>query len=241
MVDKGFKILNKGGNKLNKLREIIYPKWCFGCGKAGSYLCASCRIRKIRHIYEPVCPVCQTTVSGCFVHQDCQEYTYLDGVISVGRYEGLLKKLILAAKYQYYFAVLEELAELLRLKLREFESLAADAVITYVPSSPERKRWRGFNQSEMLANFLAGEEVHKVLDKKAGAAAQATLNRYERLQNLQGSFFISAKSPSVLAKVRKVLIIDDVFTTGATAENCSKEIKRNNPDVNVYMLTVARS
>ncbi len=224
---------------LHKVAQVAFPKYCYGCGRVGSYLCGRCRIYKINHIFEQVCHVCHLPTGNGELHSECKQYTYLDGVIALGRYEGVLKDLILAAKYQFYEAVLVELAELLALRVLEYPYLSESCFITFVPASRQRKRWRGFNQAEKLANFLCLGVVKGVLVKSPGTKVQAKLDRADRLVNLQNAIWLDKDYFQLVAESRSVVIVDDVFTTGATLESCSRELKRNNPGLVVYSLVLA--
>lgn len=114
-------------------------------------------------------------------------------------------------------------------------------IITYVPISRKRRRERGFNQAEEMAKELAkatGIEVMELLVKSKDGKNQAKLNQAERLKNLAGSF--SAKSDGIKLTGKNILIIDDVFTTGTTLDECSKVLRKLKPK-KIYTYTFAKT
>ncbi len=110
--------------------------------------------------------------------------------------------------------------------------------MTYVPLSRDKRADRGFNQAELLARKVSRETeipLFRSLSKKETTRPQAELKREERLTNVRGSF-----TWEEVVGFSNVLLIDDVFTTGATADECSKTLKRAGAE-RVYVATLARS
>lgn len=111
-------------------------------------------------------------------------------------------------------------------------------LITYVPLTDRKLRERGFNQAKLLARYLAQEvdlPLVEALMKTRETQPQAELGRKERRTNLKDSF-----APVRTIHRDEVLLIDDVFTTGATATECSKALKHAGAK-RVYVVTLARS
>ena len=101
-----------------------------------------------------------------------------------------------------------------------------DARITFVPMHPLRERKRGFNHSEILARNAAerlGMECSCLLKRTRNAPQQARLSREERIRNLEGAFCVPDGMEDKV-KGRNILLIDDVFTTGATAKSCAEAL-----------------
>jgi ComF family protein len=112
-------------------------------------------------------------------------------------------------------------------------------VIVPVPLHRKRQRTRGYNQSEIIASGVS-EIMHipmepNLLTRKVHRGSQTILGRYERFENVSGSFCISRKAPQMDGK--KILLIDDVLTTGATLEACCQVLLRKYT-CKVYMATV---
>jgi ComF family protein len=168
----------------------------------------------------------------------------LDGVSCFWRYEGLVKKLISEAKYEYYYDQLKQLAidswQLANRPefalLRKFLELGP--VVVPVPLHNKRMRERGFNQAELVGQQvgkLAGLKLEKLLIKVKETEQQVGKNRKERLENLKNAFKIS--NYSNLPK--NVLLVDDVWTTGTTLSECAKVLKQAGVK-KVWGLVVAR-
>jgi len=165
-----------------------------------------------------------------------QGHTSFDLAYSFGSYEGSLQKLIHLFKY----AKIETLAApLSRLLLR---ALPRDLNFDHVMAMPMhwRKQWeRGFNQAELLAGPIArrfGLKLSGNLRRKRYTKSQAGLDEQERQKNLKGSF--SVRRPDRIIG-KRILLIDDVFTTGATLRAAAQALKDAGA-AHVFVLTLAR-
>jgi ComF family protein len=118
-------------------------------------------------------------------------------------------------------------------------------ILVPVPLHPTRQRLRGFNQSEILAEELAKYlklRVCRALERCQPTDAQATLTRAQRLENLRHAFKLSpsyAQQHSSL-RGRTILLLDDVFTTGATVDECARLLRREGKVQKVVVVTAAR-
>jgi ComF family protein len=141
----------------------------------------------------------------------------LSGVVIAAHYESPLKEAIWQLKYGGARYLSRQLAELLRDPLSDTRAKA----ITAVPLHKRREWWRGYNQAELLAKNLKGESLpySRILKRVKLGKPQVELGRKERLKNLDGAFKTTATPPS------RVLLIDDVATTGATLEACARELR----------------
>jgi len=113
----------------------------------------------------------------------------------------------------------------------------ADALV-FVPMTKKAIKKRGYNQSELLARQLSkrvGLPVLDVMEKKADTTRQAKLTRSERLMNLKGIFSVTDKAA---VRDKRVVVVDDVLTTGATAESMAYSLKKAGAKC-IYVLTVA--
>lgn len=163
---------------------------------------------------------------------------------SAGRYDGSLRKIVHAFKYQGRRALAQPLAALLHDTGRDLLS-GADAVVP-VPLHPLRALERGFNQSDDLARAL-GLPVWRVLRRVRHGPPQASLPAARRNANVRASFAVawrwrlaSRAHPTVRLHNRVVVLIDDVMTTGATLEACSQALLDAGVR-SVRALTVARA
>ena len=222
------------------VKNLLYPKICEGCGRVGRYLCETCRINQVEYMWGNVCHVCKQEVITGLTHLDCKEYSYLDGAVSIAKYIGVIESLIKEAKYQFAKDILEELVDLLAKKVLEHRALFEGGSITYVPATHYRQNWRGFNQSQVLAELLAAKlelSCLPILKRAGNTIAQAKLNRVDRLRNLQNVFKLNSKL-NVYPLPSKVIIVDDVITKGATLEQCAKVFRQNGVN-KIYGLTIA--
>jgi len=200
---------------LNKIKEgiidILIPRKCLGCGREGSYICSACEI---------------------FLSE-----LPLTGVPGVWEYEGIIEKAISKIKYDGCHDIINELIdkafEKMELKLPE------NTVVTYVPMWPKKERQRGFNQAELIARRVGektGKSVVGLLKKVKDNRTQVGLSLQERQENVRGVFSI-AKMTEV--EPSSILLVDDVYTTGATMNECTRVLRRAGVK-NVYGFTIAR-
>lgn len=112
-------------------------------------------------------------------------------------------------------------------------------LVTWVPIHPRKLKLRGYNQAELLAKALSfnlGLPCMDLLSKKKETKPQSKLNREERLKNILGVF---EPKPSIMVFGKRILLVDDVITTGATASECARVLKKMGAE-KVYVLALAR-
>jgi ComF family protein len=217
---------------------------CPICGgqSQGDILCDRCK-RSLKEITEGYCPLCgnlfpvskEITLCG-----DClTNLRQWDWFGFYGVYNGLLKELITSFKYLGDFSVLGVLQELLyRAYVKNNISFFPDIVVP-VPIHINRLRKRGFNQSLEISRLLVkrlGFYLKKdILIRVKDTVAQVGLNRSQRQYNVKNAFKIRTD-----LKGKNVLLVDDVFTTGATVRECVRELKKAGAK-KIGVLVVARS
>jgi competence protein ComFC len=157
----------------------------------------------------------------------------VDWSCAVDRYEGRMKEIIHALKYERRRTIAPPLGELMRLTGTR---LLKDAdVVVPVPLHPRREYQRGFNQAEDLASHL-GVPVARLLARVKHTRSQIELPADQRHSNVANAF---GYRPSALGIPKVVVLVDDVSTTGATLEACATVLKRNGVK-DVRALTAAR-
>ena len=193
--------------------EWLFPKNCFGCGKGGKYLCSLCE---------------EKLNNGVLKKLD-----QFEGIISIYKYDGVMKKIIEKVKYEFVSDAIEEMAELMAKKLKLNYPNIVDYwqkekfVLMSIPLYKYRKNWRGFNQSEILAEKL-GIALNlscenNVLVKEIKTKNQATIkNRQNRQKNIKNVFSVNSKKTNP----KKIILVDDVVTSGATM-TAAQRILRN--------------
>ncbi len=209
----------------NLLIDLIYPQRCPLCGKIASGICGQCR-PKMRIIRAPYCFSCgkQLDMDSEEYCKDCRStaHTYLRGRAFL-QYKGEEKEAIHKIKYENKREYLKPLAEMMAETLeREIERWEIDVCVP-IPMHPKKKRIRGFNQSEILAELLGkswGIMVDKkLLRKRKETGEQKKLTAKERKDNLKDAF----EAEDCTGK--RILLIDDVYTTGSTIDAAAEVLK----------------
>jgi len=214
------------------ISDIIFPKHCLGCQQEGSYLCNQC-VQKIPLNYKFSCPFCgQPSFFGkpCF---KCARRSNLESVMVASSYDcEIIKKSVKAFKYQFVEELAMPLGNILifylnllnkKLPVRlNFDYLMA------VPLHYKRFLYRGFNQAELLAEVTSLQFgwpiLKKTLIKKKFTRPQAELTQLERKDNIKGVFSLKEESRQLIIN-KKILLIDDILTTGATLNECARVLK----------------
>ena len=213
------------------LLRIIYPSKCMGCGRLldidkNQWLCGSCE----EYFAEPKgsrCESCGRITEHKGKCTDClKDSVYFDKGYCVLEYGNAVRNAILKFKYRnkfryakYFGGILSEYAA---------ENIVFDYdYVTAVPLHKSRLRERGYNQSELMARYLAksmGTEYRELLVRQRPTAPQNKLNRKQRQENIKNAF-IPVENADIEGK--GILVGDDIFTTGATMNECCKVLKKN--------------
>ena len=209
------------GCKWQVLIDFVYPKFCLGCGTDGILLCDECRLGL--EFAEQICPMCGKGSCMGWTHKQCLKKDGLDGLICLFAYgDETVRKAIDELKFGFN----REVAPLL-MKDTVFESgVEFDAVVP-MPLYFYRENWRGFNQAELVATQIEkgmGIRTEKWLVREKNTKQQSLLMSFgERETNLEGAFGI-AEGEEV--KGKKVLLVDDVFTSGASMREAARSLKK---------------
>jgi ComF family protein len=203
---------------------LLFPEWCVGCGREGQYICHTCR-QSLLPIMPPVCPKCGRPQPDGMLCPGCINWqAEIDGIRSPFRFDGVMRQAIHELKYQNLRAMVTPLAELLH------DYLVTNPVPgeVLVPVPLHRKRWRerGYNQSALLARELSSltslPVVEDCLIRQRYTPPQAkTASVSERQSNVTGAFICRDGS----LRSKRVLLIDDVFTSGMTLNACAGALK----------------
>lgn len=218
------------------LLDLVFPKTCLGCGKAGKYICQECI--SSTSFAQPVCPYCKHSSIDGSTHSLCQREFGLDGLSTIWMYEGVLRKAILALKYKYATEIGKEISEYASSSLT-VKSLPRVYNLTPIPIYWHKQNTRGFNQSiEVGGNIAENLRLNFIPDlliKTVSTKPQAGLSGRERITNINKTFILNSKHKAP----DSVLIFDDVFTTGSTLFEAAKVLKRGGVK-KVWGLTIAR-
>jgi len=204
--------------------DLLFPRWCVGCGKEGDFICSACRL-SLPRITPPLCPHCgKPQPSGILCPSCVSRQAKIDGIRSPFQFDGVIRQAIHQLKYQNLRALAQPLAKFMQ------EYLAANPIpaelLVPVPLHWRRLRERGHNQSSLLARELSKlinrPLVADCLVRKRPTPPQArTATVDERRRNVADAF--TCRSHSLQDK--KVLLIDDVATSGATLDACASALK----------------
>lgn len=234
--------------RLEALAEMLYPRQCAECegapGDGYRYLCWDCASR-LDLLHEPMCSRCGEPVAGridaAFVCHLCLDADrQFTRARSVARFDGVVRTLIHGFKYERSTWLAGDLVRLLASGWEvHFQDVDVNGV-GWVPLHPTRRRTRGFNQARVLAEGLAARcglpVVPGAVRRDRATTTQTNLNTRQRAENVSGAF--SCPHPGRIAG-KRLLVIDDVMTTGATVSEISEVLLAAGAAA-VYVLTVAR-
>ena len=225
------------------LKDLLFPKFCLGCGFLGAYICLNCQ-KKLNYIKSDFCLYCGKSSLYGFTHPGCRRDFGLDGFMSIFYYNNLLKKIIKSIKYRLAVEVWWELCLVIgpdKLEKIGFykKNTNRKFFLQPVPLHPGRLAARGFNQAKIISQFFnqfLQIPMGDILLRKKDTFSQAQLkNNQDRYKNIRGAFAIS--SPAVADK--NFILIDDVVTTGSTLKEAARTLKRADAG-RVYAITLAK-
>ena len=208
------------------LLELIYPNVCGFCNKiCKNELCNRCKnkIKKyeINIIIKP-------------------QNRYFEELISIFKYEGIIREKIIQYKFGDRAYMNNTFAKIILKNEKICGLLKKYDIIIPVPIHKKRKAQRGYNQTQLIANkiskYLNIKLCNNVLVKNKNTIAQSKLNKKKRVQNIKGVFKILN---SEKIKGKDILLLDDIYTTGSTANECSKILKKAGAKT-VGVLTIAK-
>jgi ComF family protein len=197
----------------------------------GEYLCHRCDANAAR-ITAPFCRSCSEpfsgAISGPFVCANCADRTlHFDAAVSVFRSRGLVRRVIHQFKYGGKVYLRHLVGRWLDAAFDD-DRLAGSGfdLLVPVPLHPARRRERGFNQAEMLARLVArkrGIPCQPLLKRVRYTTTQTAFDRTERMNNLRDAFRLRKNAD---VRQLRVLLIDDVLTTGATLSECAHVLRK---------------
>lgn len=210
------------------LVDLVFPSSCVGCSNFGPLLCENC-LQKIGKPQD-TCVFCNNkTLHGRTCYR-CQIANSLTGIISIGRYQNiLLRNAVHALKFSGVKEIAESLGDMLTKRISQtLSDSLLEFTLVPLPLHSIRKRERGFNQAELLAQKTAAKlsvPCQEILIRTRATKPQAKINHKKenlRKENVAKAFAIN---PTHTHIPEKIIIIDDVATSGATLEEAAKTLR----------------
>lgn len=222
--------------------DMLYPRRCPVCHDiavpGGSRICNVCR-EKLKPITGPRCFRCSKPLKReeqeyC---KDCRKTRLFDQGIGIFPYGSVLQESLFKLKYgkrQEYGSFYGQIATVYS---REIIRNWGVEIIIPIPLHRKRMEKRGYNQAELIAEAL-GKTLcipvdSRLMKRKVNTRPQKELDYRERKQNMKNAFFLKGEN-----RYRRILLVDDIYTTGSTIEAAAELLKRNGAE-NVFFLTIA--
>ncbi|HVS54580.1 MAG TPA: double zinc ribbon domain-containing protein [Opitutaceae bacterium] len=231
-----------GAQWMRGLSDVVFPPTCVHCralvettGEAAAgfrHVCATCAAQ-LDWVKPPHCATCghpfYGVVEGERMCPHCEglEPAYREGRTAV-LFKGPVRSLVIELKYHRGLHVVADMAEIFR-RAPHVLALARGAVLVPVPLHPRKARERGYNQAQLLAEALAraaggGARVALLLRRATDTVTQTAFDRRTRLANLKNAFALARGA--ALNPALHYILVDDVFTTGATLNSCARTLRR---------------
>lgn len=212
-----------------KLESIVFPTCCLICGKlTKEILCNKCE----KEIYE----------KAIFkIEKNSDKEKYFDKYIYIFNYKDKIRNLILDYKFNGKSYLYKIFSKIIIKNEKICGILKKYDIIIPVPIHKNRKKHRGYNQSELIASKISSKITNlkfenKVVEKIKNTLPQSSLTRKQRKENVQNVYKIINKEK---INNKKIIIFDDIYTTGNTVNEISKILKENNAK-EIIILTIAK-
>ncbi len=210
---------------MSSLFDFFFPKFCLFCHREGKLVCHQCQAK-----FKPSqlkCPLCFKPLLEGVTHPRCRKKYSLDGLFSIYQYgQPEVQRIIKDVKYRFYYGYLDCLLTV------ALPTPPVDFLVP-LPLHWRRRNWRGFNQAEKIARELERKWNLPYYDLLVRTKATKSLAEMESAQErkceIKGVFGLN---PQVILDRQKlvgkrVLLVDDVFTSGASLNEACKVLKRN--------------
>jgi len=219
--------------------DLVFPIFCLQCGKEGVFVCTSC-LNKLRRLESQTCISCEKPSPVGQTHPGCSSKNKTDALLSVSPYsDPLCNKAIKTFKYNYVTSLAPVLGRLMAEEIANngIEQAVKEFVAIPVPLHHRKFRERGFNQSELLAKVVSSLlEIPletSAVERSRYTKPQSELMPDAKKDNIRSAFSAIKKGP------KKVLLIDDVVTSGSTLNEVARQLKKAGTKT-VWALTFAR-
>ena len=201
-------------NFINSALDYFFPPICGMCGEINeNYICNNC--------YENIKKIKKCVINE-YNNRNFSKHLY------IFRYEGIIRNKIIEYKFEDKGYLYKMFAKIILSDKKTCNFIKKYDVIIPVPISKKRKKKRGYNQSELVANELAqklNQDIWTdIIIKKKDNKPQSELNKLERIKNVEDIYEINKP---IEVKNKKVLLLDDIYTTGSTVNEIARKLKQN--------------
>ncbi len=209
--------------------NLIFPPVCIHCGerisKQNDFLCLDC-LNKIEYLIPAL------------VKAEASSYDYL---VTIAKYRDVVVSIIHNLKFYNLSSISDFIAELIFKQIKKYKLILDVNLIIAVPLHSVRKRERGYNQASLiaqkLASYIACDYSSDIIERVNNTLSQATLEHDKRQENISQAFKLKK---NIDLKGKSVILLDDVFTTGSTVEECCKVLKKAEPE-KIIVLTLGKA
>lgn len=216
--------MNKIFRIQEKISNLLYPPICGICEKINKdALCPKCNLELKKQAEVNI-------LQKEEIEENIKKEKYFEELMYIFKYEGQVRKLILDYKFNEKSYLYKTFVNFLLKNEKIFENIKKYDKIIPVPISKKRNKERGYNQSMLIAEEIANktnlELVNNCLIKTKNIIEQSKLNKEDRQQNIQGVY--SLQNARLITN-KKILLVDDIYTTGSTVNECCKILQQANP------------
>ena len=213
-------------NFINSALDYFFPPICGMCGEINeNYICNNC--------YENIKKIKKCVINE-YNNRNFSKHLY------IFRYEGIIRNKIIEYKFEDKGYLYKMFAKIILSDKKTCNFIKRYDVIIPVPISKKRKKNRGYNQSELVANELAqklNQDIWTdIIIKKKDNKPQSELNKLERIKNVEDIYEINKP---IEVKNKKVLLLDDIYTTGSTVNEIARKLKQNQTQ-EIGVITLAK-
>lgn len=213
-------------NFINSALYYFFPPICGMCGEINeNYICNNC--------YENIKKIKKCVINE-YNNRNFSKHLY------IFRYEGIIRNKIIEYKFEDKGYLYKMFAKIILSDKKTCNFIKKYDVIIPVPISKKRKKKRGYNQSELVANELAqklNQDIWTdIIIKKKDNKPQSELNKLERIKNVEDIYEINKP---IEVKNKKVLLLDDIYTTGSTVNEIARKLKQNQTQ-EIGVITLAK-
>ena len=213
-------------NFINSALDYFFPPICGMCGEINeNYICNNC--------YENIKKIKKCVINE-YNNRNFSKHLY------IFRYEGIIRNKIIEYKFEDKGYLYKMFAKIILSDKKTCNFIKKYDVIIPVPISKKRKKKRGYNQSELVANELAqklNQDIWTdIIIKKKDNKPQSELNKLERIKNVEDIYKINKP---IEVKNKKVLLLDDIYTTGSTVNEIARKLKQTQTQ-EIGVITLAK-